>query len=506
MSRLPAISRALVWLRRDLRWHDHAALHLALTHSQAVYLAFVFDTDILAPLPRRDRRVSFIRDSLARLDATLAERGRAHGHAGVRLIVRHGRPREHIPALAEALGVQAVFASHDDEPSAQARDATVRQRLGARQVAWHTVKDHLVFERAELLTRAGTPYTVYTPYARAWRAQLAPEDWAERATDPHAAALAAPPPELLYPGPTGMPTLAELGFQPPADGPQAALPEPGEAGAQAALQDFLRRHLERYHATRDTPCLDSTSRLGVHLRFGTVSVRALLRQALARLPGAAAAADQAASGPATWLSELIWRDFFAQVMAHFPHAIGGAFRPEYDAIAWEQGAQAEAHLAAWREGRTGYPLVDAALRQLASSGFMHNRLRMVAASFLVKDLGIDWRRGEAHFAERLDDFDLSANNGNWQWAASTGCDAQPWFRIFNPVLQSRKFDPDGHFIRHWLPELAHLPSAALHDLRLLSPLERATLPAGYPAEPIVAHDAARERTLARYGAVRRPGA
>ena len=486
----PHPRRALVWLRRDLRLSDHAALAEAVRQHGDVFVAFVFDTDILAPLPRQDRRVAFIQASLAALHADLV---RASARPGTGLIVRHGRAADAIAPLAQALGVDTVFASHDDEPAALARDATVRSQLAQARIDLRTVKDHVVFERSELLSKAGTPYTVFTPYWRAWRARLTPGDTRAHDTRGLAAALAPVPPGIA----TGVPALADLGFAPPDDGPRAALPTPGEVGAQQALAAFLPR-LDRYHATRDLPALDSTSRLGVHLRFGTLSVRQLVREALGALP---AKASDERGGAETWLSELCWRDFFAQIMAHHPLAMTGAFRPQYDALHWETGPQADAHFAAWCAGRTGYPLVDAAMRQLSASGFMHNRLRMVAASFLVKHLGLDWRRGEAWFAQQLDDFDLASNNGNWQWAASTGCDAQPWFRIFNPMLQARKFDPRGEFIRHWLPELAHLPTATLHDLTALTPLERATLPPDYPSEPIVQHAAAREATLARYGTV-----
>lgn len=491
MNPTPTPRRALLWLRRDLRLTDHAALAAALAGHDAVFVAFVFDTDILAPLPRHDRRVAFIHGSLTALHADLQ---RLADRADVGLIVRHGCAVDEIAALAQLLGVATVFASHDDEPAARARDDAVRTQLARARIDLRTVKDHVVFERSELLTRTGTPYTVFTPYWRAWRVQLAESAWQPHDTDGLARALTPPPSGIAV----GIPPLAALGFAPPPDDPRAALPTPGEAGAAQALAEFLPR-LPRYHATRDEPALDSTSRLGVHLRFGTVSVRALVRTALAAQPSAQPGEK---TGTETWLAELCWRDFFAQIMAHHPRAMSGAFRPRYDALRWEAGAQADAHFAAWCQGRTGYPLVDAAMRQLNTSGFMHNRLRMVASSFLVKHLGLDWRRGEAYFAEKLDDFDLASNNGNWQWAASTGCDAQPWFRVFNPMLQARKFDPQARFIRHWLPELAHLPDAALHDLTALSPLERATLPADYLDAPIVHHAAARERTLARYGAIK----
>ncbi|WP_347614256.1 cryptochrome/photolyase family protein, partial [Comamonas thiooxydans] len=278
----------------------------------------------------------------------------------------------------------------------------------------------------------------------------------------------------------------------------------GVSGARQLLADFLPR-LPQYKTARDFPALKGPSYLSVHLRFGTVSIRELARLAheAAHNEDWSAAARE---GAATWLSELIWRDFYFQILAHQPYVVERSFKPAYDAIEWETGAEADTLFAAWCEGRTGYPLVDAAMRQLNSSGYMHNRLRMVTASFLVKDLGLDWRRGEAYFAEKLNDFDLAANNGGWQWAASTGCDAQPWFRIFNPVTQSEKFDPDGKFIVRYVPELTPLPAKLRHAPWLAKPLELAeagiTLGRDYPL-PVVDHAAAREKTLARYGILKK---
>ena len=274
----------------------------------------------------------------------------------------------------------------------------------------------------------------------------------------------------------------------------------GSRGARQLFEDFVER-IDQYHEMRDFPALKGPSYLGVHLRFGTISLRRLVGIAQLR-------SLQGSPGAATWLSELIWREFYFQILANFPHVAANAFKPAYDAIRWEQGPHARALFAAWCEGRTGYPIVDAAMAQLNQSGYLHNRLRMVAGSFLVKDLGIDWRWGERYFAERLNDFDLAANNGGWQWVASSGCDAQPWFRIFNPMSQSKKFDPQGRFIRRYLPQLAALPDAALHAPWLASPLELAaggvTLGQTYP-RPLVLHDEARARTLERYAVVRQIG-
>jgi deoxyribodipyrimidine photo-lyase len=266
--------------------------------------------------------------------------------------------------------------------------------------------------------------------------------------------------------------------------------------AEALLDDFLGR-IDAYDSARDYPAVKGPSYLGVHLRFGTISIRRLAREAASR---------PASDGARVWLSELVWRDFYQQVLHHLPHVVGHSCKPEYDRVRFEHGRHADEHFAAWCEGRTGYPLVDAAMAQINQTGWMHNRLRMVAASFLVKDLGIDWRRGEAYFAEHLIDYELASNNGGWQWSASTGCDAQPWFRIFNPVTQSRRFDPQGRFIRRYLPQLARLEDAQIHAPWELGPieLEAAGIALGhdYP-RPIVDHAEAREKTLARYAVVRR---
>jgi len=481
----------LVWFRRDLRTDDHTALHQALQQCRQVHCVFVFDRDILDPLPRADRRVAFIHASLLELDTELRALA---GHRAAGLIVRHGVASAEIPALAAQLQVQAVFAAHDHEPQAIERDLRVRGELARLGVTLHTCKDHVVFEGREILTKGGTPYTVFTPYQRAWLARIQVEPIALRDPAPMAAALAPRPPALNLP----LPSLAELGFQ--AVDLAALRISTGTSGARRLFEDFFER-MDDYHASRDFPAIKGPSYLGVHLRFGTVSIRKLVATALQR-------SAQGSRGAAVWLGELVWREFYAQILANFPHVAGHAFRPAYDAIQWEHGAHADTLFVAWCEGRTGYPLVDAAMAQLNQTGYMHNRLRMVAGSFLVKDLGIDWRRGERYFAEKLIDFDLSANNGGWQWVASSGCDAQPWFRIFNPVSQSRKFDPQGKFIRRYLPQLAGLPDAALHAPWEARPLElRAAgieLGKHYPA-PLVAHDQARALTLQRYAVVRKPG-
>jgi len=486
------LDRALVWFRRDLRADDHAALSAALRHARQVYCVFVFDTEILAPLPRADRRVEFIRDSLADLDAQLRALGLSHGVEGVALIVRHGAAREVLPALAAQLKVQAVYTHHDDEPAALARDAQVLGALAAQGIALYTRKDHVIFERSEVLTATGSPFSVFTPYKNAWLKQLTPEHLHAWPTGPHAAALAPWPAEL---GSPGVPTLETIGFE-RTDLHQLRLPS-GSSGAQELLADFLDR-IDHYQALRDFPARKGPSYLSTHLRFGTISPRRLVREAWQRTSAGSVGAQ-------TWLSELIWRDFYHQILHHHPRVVDHAFKPEYDHLHWAHGKTAEAHFQAWCEGRTGYPLVDAAMRQLLATGYMHNRLRMVSASFLVKDLGIDWRRGEAWFALHLNDFDLAANNGGWQWAASTGCDAQPYFRIFNPITQSEKFDPQGKFIQRYVPELAGLNAPNVHAPWKAGALELAaagvSLGVSYPL-PVVDHDLARQATLDRYAAAR----
>ncbi len=487
------LDRALVWLRRDLRVDDHAALYHALRSARQVWCAFVFDTAILDPLPRADRRVEFIRDSLVGVDAELQALAASHGIEGAGLIVRHGRALDEIPALARALQVQAVYASHDDEPEALARDAAVRGRLAEAGVVLHTGKDHLVFERREVMTLGGTAFSVFTPYKNAWLKKLEPFYLKPYPVGRHAAALAPRPPEQ-----PGVPALEAIGFQ-RTNLHRLKLPT-GPAGAQELLADFLER-IDRYHEARDFPAVKGPSYLSTHLRFGTVSIRQLAREAHRRMVAGSRGAE-------VWLSELVWRDFYHQVMHHHPHVVGHSFKPEYDRIRWAHGKGADELFAAWCEGRTGYPLVDAAMHQINDTGYMHNRLRMVVASFLTKDLGIDWRRGEAYFATHLNDFDLAANNGGWQWAASSGCDAQPYFRIFNPVNQSEKFDPEGRFIRRYLPALAKLPDKLIHAPWLARPVDLAAagvrLGVDYP-EPVVDHAVARAKTLERYAVVKARG-
>jgi deoxyribodipyrimidine photo-lyase len=478
-----SIGRALVWFRRDLRDFDHAALYQALSEAREVFCAFIFDREILDALPTRcDRRVEFIRESLVELDTALRAKGGA-------LIVRHAHAREAIPRLAVELGVEAVYANHDYEPAARARDDAVAIELDRHGVLLRTYKDHVIFDRDEVLTNSGKPFNVFTPYRNAWLAALTPYHLKSYPVDRYADALAPPLPGIS----SEIPPLAAIGFLSTDLGALGV--RTGMSGAASRLEDF-RKRIDRYRDARDFPAAKGPSYLSVHLRFGTVSIRELAAYARQR------SLEPDGEGAATWLSELVWRDFYAQILWHHPRVVAHAFKPGYDALAFENDPE---KFAAWREGRTGYPIVDAAMRQINATGYMHNRLRMIAASFLVKDLLVDWRWGERYFAEALLDYDLASNNGGWQWAASTGCDAQPFFRIFNPVAQSERFDPAGKFIRRYVPELAALANTEIHaPWRVPPEAQRARgilIGRDYPA-PIVDHASARGAALALFKALR----
>ncbi|MEJ7759824.1 MAG: deoxyribodipyrimidine photo-lyase [Gemmatimonadaceae bacterium] len=468
---------ALHWFRRDLRLSDNAALAAALSASERVYCVFVYDTEILDELPRRnDRRVEFIWHSVSELATALED-------AGGGLVVLHGRASEEIPALAARLGVDCVYANNDYEPAAILRDAVVEEALRNSGIAFRTYKDQVIFERDELMSREGRPFTVFNGYRKTWLKELPMVD-----LGPHESRL----PRGRFAGSSDappLPNLESLGFE--TTNLLSLGFKPGERGAAATFAQFEPR-MSDYGEARNYPGRPGVSYLSVHLRFGTISVRTLAKAAL----------TEGSEGAQTWLSELTWRDFYFSILFHFPHVVGNAFRPEFDALEFPNRRD---HFDAWCKGRTGYPLVDAAMRQLNHSGYMHNRLRMVTASFLVKDLHVDWRWGERYFADELNDFDLAANNGGWQWSASTGNDAQPWFRIFNPVLQSRKFDADGKFIRKYVPELAGCDDKSIHEPWKMSEAEQRTagvvIGVDYP-QPIVDHATARTSTLEMFAKVR----
>lgn len=465
----PSHASSLVWFRRDLRDYDHAALYHALTSSTQVYCVFVFDRDILDRLNNpQDRRVEFIWHALQELKTALQKHGSD-------LIVRYGSAKQEIVALAQSLQVSTVFCNRDYEPLAVQRDEWVQAQLAQHGIGFEQYQDHVLFERDQILSLQGKPYSVFSPYRNAVLKRLSEAQLLPYCCDDQFHRLAP-----LSPSP--LPSLHSMGFA-ETNLTQVAMPL-GMSGAQQLWQDFQKR-MAQYAEARNFPAVKGPSYLSVHLRFGTISVRQL----------AYFAWQQHHKGAESWLNELIWRDFYFQILYHRPDVgLGKSFKPEFEHLAFENRQD---WFQAWCEGNTGFPLIDAAMRQLNQTGYMHNRLRMVVASFLVKDLLIDWRWGERYFATHLLDFDFSANNGGWQWAASTGCDAQPWFRIFNPITQSEKFDPEGAFIRRYVPELAQCEAKEIHAPWLIAPLKLAAiglqLGRDYP-QPIVEHGI--QRTLA----------
>lgn len=446
--------RAICWVRRDLRLRDHAALAFATQRAEQVAVVFVFDRVILDALEDRDdRRVSFIRVSLEEMDRKLQA-------IGSRLVVVQGDPLHEIPRLAEALDADAVFAARDYEPYARTRDAAVEKILAAGGRAFETTKDSVIFEAGEL---GANPHRIY---GRQWRQRLVLEcDAAYYQADRTAMWPAA---ELPVP-------VWDTGFE-----PVDCAVRPGEDAGRERLRAFATR-MGRYREDRHEPALEATSGLSAHLRFGTVSVRECVRAALA----------QPSAGAEKWLSELIWRDYYQDVLSRHPRMVEEPLRPRAKPYAGR-----ETHAEAWREGRTGFPLVDAAMRCLRATGTMHNRLRMVVGSFYANDLDLDYRDGEAWFARYLLDFDLASNNGGWQWCAGTDLDASPYPRVMNPTVQSERYDPDGVTIRRWVPELRGLFGPAIHEPARAAPMELETsgivLGETYPW-PIVDHAEARRR-------------
>lgn len=470
---MPAV---IHWFRRDLRITDNVALNEAASRTEQIIPLFVVEDAIRTGPDIGAARLGFLLQSVEVLRKNLA-------HLGRRLIVRHGKSEEVLPQVAHECGARTVFANKRYEPYVQARDKRVAAALYAAGVGFELCKDALAWEEREILTQVGNPYTVFTPYSKAWKARPTP------VPVPRLRAAAVSEPELRS---DALPLdPAELGF--PLRQP---LPPAGERAAHDLLDRFLAGPVYGYDTRRDLPAADGTSTLSPHFRAGTIGIRTVL----ARLNAAREAADAAGRrGCDIWLNELIWREFYQQVLHNFPHVLKGAFRPEYDAIAWSDN---EEHFAAWCAGQTGYPIVDAAMRCLHATGTMPNRARMIVAMFLTKDLMISWRRGERWFMQQLLDGDLAANNGGWQWSAGTGTDAAPYFRIFNPVTQGEKCDPEGAFVRRWVPELLSLPSDTIHrpwDEPGFSPARFK-----YPAR-IVLHEAQRPKCLAMFKAVKGVG-
>lgn len=438
----------LFWFRRDLRLEDNAGLYHALRAGFPVLPVFIFDRNILDDLKdKQDARVEFIYDTVVRLHQQLEKMGST-------LLVLQGRPEQIWMELAGRYEINAVFTNRDYEPYAAQRDKAAADGLAARGIGFFTFKDQVIFEKDEIVKDDGKPYTVFTPYSRKWLERLksrpALETAFENGEQTPSFYLQSYPSEQ-YAGhfyttdPLPVMSLEELGFE--------------RTGIEIPPATVTRGLIKTYDQTRDFPGIPGTSRLGIHFRFGAISIREKARNAL--------------SLNATFLNELIWRDFYSMILAHFPHVAGRAFKPEYDRIEWRNN---ETEFRLWREGKTGYPIVDAGMRELAATGYMHNRVRMITASFLTKHLLIDWRWGEAWFAQKLLDFDLASNNGGWQWAAGCGTDAAPYFRIFSPAAQQEKFDKDLVYVRRWVPEYGTN---------------------AYPA-PIVDHQFARVRCLEVY--------
>jgi len=440
----------LFWFRRDLRLDDNAGLYHALRSNFPVLPLFIFDQNILNDLDnRRDGRVEFIHNAIENLKTQLRS-------LGSDLLVIYGKPEALWPEILRQYAVKAVFTNRDYEPYAEQRDGTLEKLLSANNIPFHTFKDHVLFEKDEVLKDDGKPYTVFTPYSKKWRAKLESRMWKQQGnngeTETLSYFLASYPNQKYFnnfwSGKTeDTPSLKVMGFEP------SGMTFPPDQVAQSLIKNYDKR--------RDFPAVDGTSRLGIHYRFGTISIREKARKAQAL--------------NTTYLNELIWRDFYSQILAHFPHVANQSFKPAYDRIPWRE---APADFQRWCEGKTGYPIVDAGMRQLNATGFMHNRVRMITASFLTKHLLIDWRQGEAYFAKKLLDYDLASNSGGWQWAAGCGTDAAPYFRIFNPSEQTKKFDPELRYIRRWVPEYG-TPT--------------------YP-NPMVDHKMARERCLETYKA------
>ena len=463
--------RVIHWFRSDLRIADNTALADACRRAESLAPVFVLDR---ARLERhRDAR-----PRLRFLHACLDDLASALEAAGSRLIVLEGDPRRCIPALARACKAALVTWNRDYGPYAKDRDRGVRDALARDGVESRAFKDRVVFETDEVRTVQGGAYTIYTPFRRAW--------WRRYQARPPGAPPAPKMPPCI-PEARGDAVSPPFGHRVRADGTD--IPRGGAVPARERLDAFLGGAARRYHLDRDFPALAGTSRLSPYLRFGAISVRECLRSGLAL----AAAETRAEEGVRTWIDELVWREFYHAILDAHPRVLEGAFRRDYDALEWDERPD---RLQAWQDGMTGYPIVDAGMRELAATGWMHNRARMIVASFLAKDLHIDWREGERWFMRRLVDGDPASNNGGWQWAASTGTDAQPYFRVFNPTSQGERFDPDGAYVRRWVPELEGLRGMAVHR-----PWAARSASGRYPA-PIVKHAREREVALARFRAVR----
>jgi deoxyribodipyrimidine photo-lyase len=421
----------IFWFRRDLRLFDNTGLHYAQQDGIPVIPLFIFDTNILNDLPnKQDARVEFIHSELKDMNEKLNKIGSS-------MLVKHGKPDEVYRALIDEFDINAVYTNRDYEQYAKDRDEDISNICEHHGIGFYDFKDHVIFEKEEVLNGSNEPYKVFTPYKNKWLEKLA-----SGFIHPYKVKMDK---EYFYQNKFKLPALGEIGFE--------------ETEIDIPKKKYKEDIIETYDKTRNFPAKNGTSRLGIHLRFGTISIRE--------------AVSRAQNLNDTWLNELIWRDFYSMILANFPHVENGSFKKEYDNIPWNNN---EEQFKKWCEGKTGYPIVDAGMRELNNTGYMHNRVRMIVASFLTKHLLIDWRWGEAYFAEKLLDYELASNNGGWQWAAGSGTDAQPYFRIFNPYSQTDKFDKDKKYIKKWVPEFGTDK---------------------YP-EPIVDHKEARERALDTY--------
>ncbi len=467
------------WIRRDLRLADNTALHAAFTKSETVIPLYILDPSLLNAERNKGPRIAWMLDGLRILDHDLRE-------IGSRLIVRMGIPEIELSKFASEVDATAIFYNRDYSPYATRRDQKVREALTGQRIAVHDFKDLIIHEADETLTGAGKPFSVYSPYHRVWNTLPKP------ALLDRPARLQTPTTIESMP----IPEASEFGAV-AADQPIAP---PGESAALNRLSDFITSAVERYKEQRNSPALDGTSILSPYLRWGMISPRTCYWAAQDALKETSD--KQARESIDAWVGELVWREFYYQVLARNPHVTHNAYRLAYNNITWENNA---AHFETWKAGQTGYPIVDAAMRQMNSTGWMHNRCRMIVASFLCKDLLIDWRMGERYFMQRLLDGDLANNNGGWQWTAGTGTDAAPYFRVFNPASQAQKFDPDGIYIRRWLPELSNVPAKYIHEPHLMpSDVQQAinvVIGRDYPA-PMVEHGIQRDRVLELYSKAR----
>ncbi|WP_299381927.1 deoxyribodipyrimidine photo-lyase [uncultured Lacinutrix sp.] len=423
----------IFWFRRDLRLEDNHGFYEALKAGKPVLPIFIFDETILSKLPKDDARVTFIHESLQVMQDTLKKEYNSS------IAIYNGTPEETFTALIKDYSIETVYTNRDYEPYALSRDKNIESFLKTQAISFNTYKDQVIFERNEIVKKDGTPYRVYTPFSRVWM-----NEYKRNGIHffPSEELLNNTVQDIVLPNLS----LKDIGFQ--------------EANVKVEHYTVTPTLIADYEATRNFPAQDNTSKLGPHLRFGTVSVRKMVNEA-------------SKQKNITFLKELIWREFFMQILWHFPHTAKDSFKPKYDRIEWRNN---EVEFKAWCEGQTGYPLVDAGMRQLNATGFMHNRVRMLVGSFLCKHLLIDWRLGEAYFALKLHDYDMSSNIGNWQWVAGSGVDAAPYFRIFNPTTQIEKFDKKHVYIKKWVPEYQELTYAT----------------------PIVDHKEARERCLRVY--------